>query len=107
MLAAASGNILDDEDLIETLKQSKVTSQAINLQVVKAEETKTKIDAACEGYRPVANRGSILYFVVADMGGVDPMYQYSLQYFVRQFQLCMEKTQKSDNLTERVDALIA
>ena len=30
-------------------------------------------------YRPVARRGAVLYFVVADLAGVDPMYQYSLQ----------------------------
>merc|ERR1719238_2101505 len=30
---------------------------------------------------PVAVRASILYFVVADMGNIDPMYQWSLEYF--------------------------
>jgi len=46
-----------------------------------AEETESKISVAREKYRPVASRGSCLYFVVALLGDIDPMYQYSLKYF--------------------------
>ena len=38
------------------------------------------IDTLREQYRPVAIRGSILYFVIADLALIDPMYQYSLAY---------------------------
>ncbi len=106
MLANSQGNILDDEVLIATLAASKTTSKDINLQLEKASLTKTKIDTACEGYRPVAKRGAILYFVVADMGGVDPMYQYSLQFFVNLFNGCMDKSDKSDNLEIRSKNMI-
>ena len=61
--------------LIATLAASKNTSKEINLQLSQASETKAKIETACEGYRPIARRGAVLYFVVADFGGVDPMYQ--------------------------------
>ena len=30
-----------------------------------------------KGYRSVATRGSVIYFVVANLALVDPMYQYS------------------------------
>ena len=75
MLANSQGNILDDEVLIATLAASKTTSKEINFQLAQASETKTKIDNACEGYRPIAKRGAVLYFVIADFGSVDPMYQ--------------------------------
>jgi dynein heavy chain len=81
MLAEASGNILDDEDLINTLDSSKKTSSETEKAVSAAEETSQEIDAAREEYRPVASRGSIIYFVVADFASVDAMYQYSLPYF--------------------------
>ena len=41
-------------------------------------------------YRPVPTRGSILYFVVADLAILDPMYQYSLSYFTKLFNYCIE-----------------
>jgi dynein heavy chain len=106
MLANASGNILDDEVLIATLAASKTTSAAVNAQVAQAETTKQNIDVACEGYRPVATRGSIMYFVIADMGAIDPMYQYSLQFFTKLFTMCMEKSERSSELQVRVDTLI-
>ena len=81
MLFESKGNILDNEELVNTLNESKVTSGIITERLVEAEKTEEKISTAREKYRSVANRGSIMYFVVADMGEVDPMYQFSLKYF--------------------------
>ena len=106
MLANSTGNILDDEVLIATLGQSKVASKEINEMLAVAEETKLRIETACEGYRPVAKRGSILYFVVANVGQVDPMYQYSLQFFTQLFNGCMDRSAKSEDLSERVATII-
>jgi dynein heavy chain len=65
LLFHSQGNILDDEELINTLNQSKITSAAINLRLVEAEETEIAINFAREKYRPVAIRGSVLFFVMA------------------------------------------
>lgn len=43
------------------------------MRVKEAEETERSINAAREGYRPAATRGSILYFTVADLAGINPM----------------------------------
>jgi dynein heavy chain len=57
------------------------TSGLIVARLCEAEETETKISIAREGYRSVASRGSLLYFVVAQLADIDPMYQFSLRYF--------------------------
>ncbi len=62
--------------LINTLNTSKITSATIQTRVKEAEETEKKINEAREVYRPVPIRGSIIYFVVADLALIDPMYQY-------------------------------
>ena len=64
-----------------TLVCTQVTSAAINKRLAEAEQTEANITEAREKYRSVATRGSVMYFVVADMGVVDPMYQFSLKYF--------------------------
>lgn len=69
MLAAASGNILDDEELINALAKSKKTSAAINQRLTEAEVTTKEINEIREGYRVVATRGSVIYFVVANLAG--------------------------------------
>ena len=59
--------------LINTLNNSKLTSNMISQRVKEAEETEKDINVNREKYRSVAARGSILYFVVADLANVDPM----------------------------------
>lgn len=46
-----TGNILDDEDLIDALSQSKVTSKAINERLTEAEHTTKEINDTREDYR--------------------------------------------------------
>ena len=106
MLASASGNILDDEDLINALAKSKTTSTAINMRLTEAEVTTKEINDTREGYRVVATRGSVIYFVVANLALVDPMYQYSLQYYKALFNQRLEKTEKKSVLAERLALLI-
>lgn len=86
---APQGNILDDEELINTLAQSKVTSNEIQAKVAEAEITEQQIDETRELYRPVAVRASLLFFCISDLAMVDPMYQYSLTWFISLFIRCV------------------
>ena len=106
MLARASGNILDDEELIDALAQSKVTSTGIGQRLREAEATKEEIDEARERYRVVARRGSIIYFVIANLALLDPMYQYSLQSYKAIFNQRLAKAGASEDLGERLAALV-
>ena len=75
LLAESKGNILDDTNLIETLAQAKKTSNEVNIRMQEAEVTSIEVNKTSEEYRPVAKRASLLYFCLADMANVDPMYQ--------------------------------
>ncbi|XP_013769554.1 dynein heavy chain 6, axonemal [Pundamilia nyererei] len=85
LLFTSKGNILDNEELVQTLQESKVTSEAIKHRLEEAEATELMINSARERYRPVATRGSVLYFVVASLSEIDPMYQFSLKYFKHEY----------------------
>lgn len=74
--------------------------------MIQAEKTAKEIDASRENYRTVARRGSVLYFVIADLALIDPMYQYSLAFFMALFCQRLEKSEKSENLQERLQILI-
>lgn len=45
-----------------------------------------------ENYRCVAVRGSVLYFVVADLANINFMYQYSLEFFIKLLLIRLEKS---------------
>mmetsp|Transcript_44339 Transcript_44339/g.86753 ORF Transcript_44339/g.86753 Transcript_44339/m.86753 type:complete len:4144 (+) Transcript_44339:98-12529(+) len=106
LLSESTGNILDDVVLIDTLGESNATSKIINQRVAESLETEKDITAIRDKYRPVAIRGSIIYFVISDLALIDPMYQYSLAFFVKLFNLCIEQSEKSDDLDKRLGILM-
>jgi len=102
LLKNAEGNILDDEVLINTLAESKKTSNIIQEKVKVAEQTSLKIAKVRQGYIPVAFQASQLFFCIADLAGVDSMYQYSLDWYIGLFELSIEKAAKSKIPDERL-----
>ncbi|XP_007947093.1 dynein axonemal heavy chain 6 [Orycteropus afer afer] len=106
MLFTSEGNILDNEELIDTLQDSKITSGAIKTRLKEAESTEQMINIAREKYRPVATQGSVMYFVIASLSEIDPMYQYSLKYFKQLFNTTIETSKKSSNLEKRLQILL-
>ena len=106
MLQECEGEILDNEELIDTLEKSKIKSAEINLAVAEAKETEIIIDETRNKYRPVAFRGSILFFCVAELSAVDPMYQYSLQWFMNLFLSSVEKAEPDSDLDKRLHNLL-
>jgi dynein heavy chain len=47
-----------------------------------------------------------MYFVVALLAEVDPMYQYSLKYFNQLFNTCIEQSETSTDLQKRLSILL-
>jgi len=105
VLQNCSGNILDDQSAIDVLSSSKVLANAIAAKQEIAEQTELEIDEARQGYVPVAFKGAILFFCIADLANIDPMYQYSLPFFVGLFLNAIDKADKSEDLPTRIDAL--
>lgn len=102
LLSNSTGNILDDTVLIETLAQSKKTSEEIKEKMREADAITAEILKQSELYRPVAKRASLLYFVIADLGDVDPMYQYSLPWFTQLFVRGIGSAKPARELDERI-----
>eukprot|EP00798_Chlamydomonas_sp_ICE-L_P010614 gene10614-12287_t len=91
-----------EDKILKLLRESRV----INARVKEAEETEKKINEAREVYRPVPVRGSLLYFVIADLAAVDPMYQYSLSFFTKLFNDCVDTAAPSSDLPTRLTNLM-
>lgn len=105
LLSTAQGSLLDDAKLVNALQSSKTTAEEVTQQLVVSEQTEKRIDAAREGYRPCAQRASILYFVLNDLASVDPMYQFSLDAYIDLFEKSISKSKKAEELTERLNNL--
>ncbi|KAG7496340.1 dynein heavy chain 2, axonemal [Solea senegalensis] len=105
LLNEATGSLLDDVQLVNTLQTSKVTATKVSEQLDSSEQTEIKIDFAREAYRTCAQRASILFFILNDMGRIDPMYQFSLDAYINLFNLSIEKSRRSHKLEERITNL--
>ena len=85
LLNESQGMILDDEELIETLQKSKVAASTIEKRMAAAAKTEERINKTRMEYAPVAKSAANLFFCISQLTAVDPMYQYSLDWFIHLF----------------------
>jgi dynein heavy chain, axonemal len=97
--------LLETDNLIDILADSKQTGDEINVRRAESEVTEKEIDVTRESFRSVAYRASLLFFCIVDLNIIDPMYQYSLQWFQRLFGSSVRDSQASEDVTERIAIL--
>lgn len=73
----------------------------VNQKLVAADETKKSINEKREQFRPVATRGSVLYFSVVELSLVNVMYQTSLDQFLEIFMGSMDRAEKASLASKR------
>jgi dynein heavy chain len=109
MLSETQGSLLEDENLVITLQESKETSTAVKKKLKVAEVTEKKIDEARSGYKPISIRAAILYFILNDLARVDPMYQFSLSAYSDLFTQSIANSRTKaggvPDISKRIDAV--
>jgi dynein heavy chain, axonemal len=84
-LTQSKGNLLDDTELMDVLNLTKTQSKDVSIKLIDAEIKTKEINEKREQYRPVAIRGSALYFCIIDMSMISWMYNSSLEQYLKLF----------------------
>lgn len=91
LLNESKGDLLDDEQLIDTLQQSKIKSMEIQEKMNRMKHEREQLNQIRNFYREVARRVASLYFIVLDLAMVEPTYQWSLEFYVALFEKGIDK----------------
>ncbi|KAM3182244.1 hypothetical protein ACTXT7_012779 [Hymenolepis weldensis] len=102
-LATQTGNILDNWELIETLEKTKAKAVEVGHALEQSAEVALDVDRQRNIYRPAARRGAILFFIIADLAMVDPMYQFSLSAFMQVFVKSLKRAMPNNSLPKRLE----
>jgi dynein heavy chain, axonemal len=105
VLSSSESNILEDENAINILTSSKALSEDIQAKQVIAASTEIEIDSARQAYVPVAKHSAVLFFCISELANIDPMYQYSLTWFLNLFVTSIIKSPKNEDLELRLSQL--
>ena len=102
MLSSSEGNILEDETAIQVLSSSKVLSNEISEKQEIAAETEKKINETRQEYLPISVHSSVLFFTISDLAAIDPMYQYSLPWFINLFINAIDNSEPCEDIQKRL-----
>lgn len=102
-LAEAEGNILENETAIQVLDNAKDLAFDILQKQKTTKQTEDSIEMFRQDYRPVAAHSTTLYYSISDLPNVDPMYQYSLAWFINLYRMSVLNSSKSNVLLQRLE----
>ena len=84
-LNESRGNILDDDNVIETLETLKKEAAEISSKMTETEGVMTEVEEITLQYNVIARSCSAVFAVLEQLHHLNHFYQFSLQYFVNIF----------------------
>lgn len=105
-LSTCQGDILEDESAILILDQSKTLSVDITAKQAASKETEIKIESFRLSYKSVASHSSNIYYCITDLPNIDPMYQFSLAWYINLYIFSVENANKSKDVSRRLKFLM-
>ena len=106
VMAASEGNLLEDENAINTLKSSQEERDEVLDAQASLEEEMIKLEQQRKPYRGLAAAVSPTFFLLQDMARIRSIYQYSLPLFMEWFGQAIRESQHTDKIARRVSLIL-
>jgi hypothetical protein len=99
--------LLENAELIRSLNAAKTSAATISASLAASAELAASLEAQRSAYRPLAQAGSLLYFMLGDLAELSPMYRFSLAAFEALFRQALNAGQGEQHgaVAERIGLL--
>ncbi|ODV98401.1 hypothetical protein PACTADRAFT_20118, partial [Pachysolen tannophilus NRRL Y-2460] len=105
-LTDSNGNILDNDEIINTLEILKHDSTDISKKMEETSHIMEKMDSILVQYYPLASSCSSLYIMLDSFKNANRFYQFSLGYFVELLTCVLNSERNLDPRHNKVDDLV-
>ena len=94
-LTTSKTNLLEDTELVEILNSTKTQAKEMQVKLADAEIKTKEINEKRLIFKPVAVRGSVLYFCMLEIAKVNWMYNCSLNQFLELYNFSIDHSPKT------------
>ncbi|KAI8459260.1 dynein heavy chain, N-terminal region 1-domain-containing protein [Phakopsora pachyrhizi] len=108
-LSESTGNILDDDKVIDTLEVLKKEAAEVKTKVEETDIVMKEVDEVTAEYLPLAQASSSVFFVLEQLHVLNHFYQFSLRFFLDIFEFVLlhnPNLSKVDDPTKRLEILL-
>ncbi|KAG6866267.1 hypothetical protein C0991_006854 [Blastosporella zonata] len=99
-LNESTGNILDDDKVIDTLETLKREAAEITHKVEETDVVMKEVEQVTAEYLPLAQACSSVFFVLEQLNLVNHFYQFSLRFFLDIFDYVLHHNPNLNNVTD-------
>ncbi|KAL7670049.1 hypothetical protein ACOME3_004989 [Neoechinorhynchus agilis] len=106
LITLSGDNILDDDTVVNSLKKAKEKANEANRGFLELAQSEKVFEQTRKRFRKVAMMGSMIYFALNTLQVLDPMYSWSLEYFLKIFRNVTSKGKSTVELEHKLKMLI-
>lgn len=99
-LNESTGNILDDDKVIDTLETLKKEAAEITRKVEETDVVMKEVEQVTAEYLPIAQACSSVFFILEQLNLINHFYQFSLRFFLDMFDYILNHNPKLERVSD-------
>ena len=106
-LANSQGNLLENNELRESLNRTKASSEIAEKTLEEARKVKETLDRDQAVFVVLATKCCSVYFALQSLPKLNPLYRFSLKTFVGIYRKAVENLAKDDHVKDQLQKFCA
>jgi dynein heavy chain, axonemal len=102
---SSKGDILEDDMAVQAVCLAKTLTNEVIEKTTNNEQTEVSIDKTRVLYEPISEYASDLYFCLVQLAYLEPMYKFSLPWYMDLFTTVIDTTERVEDIQKRMQDL--